>query len=144
MVRVFLILIPYNFDLFKGVFWFQVQNFSFRRKPRYNCMTPSLFTMLRLQNPLPYSLEYTKDQRNRWGVSRKQFLSIFRLATQLTYPAMEFIYQPSYPYGKLTKISIRNQHFTYSKYLGTNNGHKRQVSIKKTSFRFLRVTPHDL
>ena len=52
-----------------------------------------------IKNPLPYSLEYAKDQRNRWGVSRKQFLSIFKGATYLTYPAREFIYAPAIPTG---------------------------------------------
>ena len=60
--------------------------------------------MLLLKNPLPYALEYAKDQRNRWGVSRKQFISICKGATYLTYPAREFVYAPSYPYRKLTKI----------------------------------------
>ena len=85
MVRVFLMIIPYHFDLFKGVFWFLVQNFASRGKPRNK--TPSLLSMLWLKNPFPYSLEYPKDQRNWWGVSRKQFLSTFKRATYLTYPA---------------------------------------------------------
>ena len=34
--------------------------------------------MLRLENPLPYSLEYAKAQKNRWKVSGKQFVSIFK------------------------------------------------------------------
>ena len=68
------------------------------------------FRCLRLKNPLPYSLEYAKVQRNRWGVSRKQFLSIFKGATYLTYPAREFIYAPSYPYRKLTKILTSEGH----------------------------------
>ena len=80
MVRVFLMIVHYHFDLFEGVFWFLVKNFASRGKPRNK-------TMLRLRNPFPYSLEYAKDQRNRWGVSRKQFLSIFKVDTYLTYPA---------------------------------------------------------
>ena len=55
------------------------------------------------------------DQKNRWKVSGKQIVSIFKGATYITYPAREFIYAPSYPYRKLTKIltsratfSIRN------------------------------------
>ena len=68
------------------------------------------FRCLRLKNPLPYTLEYAKDQRNRWGVSRKQFLSIFKGATYLTYPAREFIYAPSYPSRKLTKILTSEGH----------------------------------
>ena len=85
MVRVFLMIIPYHFDFFKGLFWFLVQNFASRGKPRNK--TPSLLSMLWLKNPFPYSLEYVKDQRNRWGVSRKQFLSILKGATYFTYPA---------------------------------------------------------
>ena len=54
-----------------------------------------------------------------WGVSRKQFLSIFKWATYLTYPAREFTYAPSYPYRRhlMSKFSIRIQHFTCLKNL---------------------------
>ena len=40
-------------------------------------------------------------------MSRKQFLSNF------TYPAREFIYTPSYPYKKLTKILTSEGHIFY-------------------------------
>ena len=102
-IRVFLMLIPYHFDLFKCVILFLVQNFASRRKARYHLY-------FRLKKPLPYFLEYAKDQRNWWGVSRKQFLTIFTRATYLTYPAREFIYAPSYPYRKLTKTLTSEGH----------------------------------
>ena len=66
--------------------------------------------MFWLKDPLPFSLEYAKDQRNRGGVSKKQFLNIFKGVTYLTYPAREFIYAPSYPYKKLTKILTSEGH----------------------------------
>ena len=116
--------------------------------------------MLLLKNPLPYALEYAKDQRNRWGVSRKQFLSIFKGATYLTYPAREFFLRPQLPLQEvnenipsgtsilLTRSILPNillrtktdkhkqrvcrgsEHTCTYLYpdLGTNNGHKRQVS----------------
>ena len=65
---------------------------------RYKTIQDAIFiSMFLLKNPLPYSLEYVNDQRNRWGVSRKQFLSIFKRATYLTYPAREFFLRPQLP-----------------------------------------------
>ena len=44
------------------------------------------------------------------GVSKKQFLTIFKGASYLTYPAREFIYAPRYPYRKLTKMLTSEGH----------------------------------
>ena len=43
-------------------------------------------------------------------MGRKQFLSNFKGAIYLTYPASEFIYASSYPYRKLTKILTSEGH----------------------------------
>ena len=83
---------------------------SVRRKPRYK--TPSLFSMLQLKNPLPYSLEYTKDQRNRLGVSRKQYSCYFQRGQLPHLPCKGVHIRPQLPLQEVNEnIDIRGPHF---------------------------------
>ena len=66
--------------------------------------------MFAIKKSSPLLPRICQGPKKSLGSEQEEFLSIFKGATYLSYPAREFIYAPSYPYRKLTKILTSEGH----------------------------------
>lgn len=76
---VFLTLIPYSFHLFKGLVRFgNVLSAKFcHLEGNHDKWRYLFFEVVIKRQTFPYPIECAKDQRNLWGVDKRQFVSIF-------------------------------------------------------------------
>ena len=69
-------LIPYHFELFNGVFWFQVENFASRGKPRYK--TPSLIFDVAIKKYSPLLPRVCQGPRKSIGSEEEAISKYFQ------------------------------------------------------------------